>query len=107
MLFDLKKEAGRLWGAEFLKMAENFSMFKRLGRAEEVADIVAFVASPAASWITGECRSLNFCCLTNRTDCIAKATRYLRTVVRFQCYKAKKHLNLRLVCHQDRSADQP
>ena len=31
----------------------NASPFKRIGRAEEIAEVVAFLASPAASWVSG------------------------------------------------------
>lgn len=41
-------------GPEFGKLAENLSPLKRLGRPEEVANIISFVASPEASWINGK-----------------------------------------------------
>ena len=43
----------KLWGPEFEKMATDFSLLKRLGEVDEIANIVAFVASPEASWIVG------------------------------------------------------
>ena len=42
------------WGADFEKMISEFSLLKRVGKVEEVANIVAFVASPEASWICGK-----------------------------------------------------
>ena len=35
--------------------------FGRFGRAEEVADVVAFLASPRASWISGACVTVDGC----------------------------------------------
>jgi 3-oxoacyl-[acyl-carrier protein] reductase len=32
---------------------ENASPFKRIGNAEEIAAVVAFLASPQASWVSG------------------------------------------------------
>ena len=40
--------------AEFLRSLERMSAFDRLGRVEEIADVVAFVASDEARWITGQ-----------------------------------------------------
>lgn len=40
-------------GPEFEKYISEFSMLKRIGEVQEVADIVAFVASPQAGWIIG------------------------------------------------------
>ena len=40
-------------GAPVKKMMEELSPLKRLGEAKEVASIIAFVASPEASWING------------------------------------------------------
>lgn len=42
------------WGPGFEEMAKEFSLLKRIGSVEEVTNIVAFVASPQASWIIGE-----------------------------------------------------
>lgn len=35
--------------------------FGRLGRADEVGDVVAFLASPRASWISGACLTIDGC----------------------------------------------
>nr|POF12903.1 short chain dehydrogenase asqe [Quercus suber] len=40
-------------GPEFERNMENFSLLKRIGSPEEVANIVSFIASPQAAWITG------------------------------------------------------
>jgi 3-oxoacyl-[acyl-carrier protein] reductase len=39
---------------EFLASLERMSAFNRLGRVEEIADVVAFVASDQARWVTGQ-----------------------------------------------------
>ena len=39
---------------EFVAGLERMSVFNRLGRVEEIADVVAFVASDQARWITGQ-----------------------------------------------------
>lgn len=38
---------------EYRGFFENASPFKRIGRAEEIASVVAFLASPEASWVSG------------------------------------------------------
>jgi 3-oxoacyl-[acyl-carrier protein] reductase len=35
--------------------------FGRFGRAEEVGDVVAFVCSPRANWISGACLNVDGC----------------------------------------------
>jgi len=37
----------------FRSFFENASPFHRIGRAEEIASVVAFLASPEASWVSG------------------------------------------------------
>ena len=51
---DALQEGFKFMGSEFEKMATEISLLKRIGEVEEVANIVAFVASPQASWLVGE-----------------------------------------------------
>jgi 3-oxoacyl-[acyl-carrier protein] reductase len=44
---------------EFLASLERMSAFNRLGRPEEIADVVAFVASDQARWLTGQVIRVN------------------------------------------------
>ena len=44
---------------DLLEKFENQTMLKRLGRAEEVAEVIAFLASDAASYITGTVIDVN------------------------------------------------
>lgn len=44
---------------EFLASLERMSAFNRLGQVEEIADVVGFVASDEARWITGQCIRAN------------------------------------------------
>jgi len=38
---------------DYLEFFSSASPFKRIGRAEEIAAVVAFLASPEASWVSG------------------------------------------------------
>ena len=40
--------------AELVQRLADMSVFKRLGRVEDIADVIAFVASDDARWITGQ-----------------------------------------------------
>ncbi len=57
--------AGGVWAAikegqpEIYEMARSSIPAGRLGTPEEVADVAVFVASPRASWVTGECLSVD------------------------------------------------
>jgi 3-oxoacyl-[acyl-carrier protein] reductase len=44
---------------EFLASLERMSVFGRLGQVDEIADVVAFVASDAARWVTGQVIRVN------------------------------------------------
>lgn len=44
---------------EFLATLEHMSAFGRLGRVEEIADVVAFVAGEDARWVTGQVIRVN------------------------------------------------
>ena len=46
--------AFKMGGSEFEEKAAEMSLLKRIGEVEEVASVVAFVASPEASWICGK-----------------------------------------------------
>jgi 3-oxoacyl-[acyl-carrier protein] reductase len=41
-------------GADFLAGVEKLSAFGRLGRPEEIAAVVAWLAGPDAGWVTGQ-----------------------------------------------------
>jgi len=44
---------------ERLQQLTEMMLIKRLGKPEEVASVILFLASPAASYITGECIEVN------------------------------------------------
>ena len=52
-LTDAMEQAFESWGDEHKRVVESFSLLKRIASVEEVADIIAFVASPQAQWIHG------------------------------------------------------
>ena len=56
--WDKRQKADPVGIADFIKAELPFGRF---GRAEEVADAVAFLASPRASWISGSCVTVDGC----------------------------------------------
>ena len=56
--WDKRQQADPAGIAEFIKRELPFGRF---GRAEEVGDAVAFLASPRASWISGSCVPVDGC----------------------------------------------
>jgi len=56
--WDKRQQADPAGIAEFIKTELPFGRF---GRAEEVGDTVAFLASPRASWISGSCVPVDGC----------------------------------------------
>ena len=56
--WDERQQADPAGIAEFIKTELPFGRF---GRAEEVGDAVAFLASPRASWISGSCVPVDGC----------------------------------------------
>jgi 3-oxoacyl-[acyl-carrier protein] reductase len=56
--WDKRQQADPSGIAEFIKAELPFGRF---GRAEEVGDAVAFLASPRASWISGSCVPIDGC----------------------------------------------
>ncbi len=61
-LTDAMRAAIKDRGPELEKMVSDLSFLKRIGEVNEVAEIVAFVASPQAGWIVGKSE-------TNGTQC--------------------------------------
>ena len=53
-----RQQADPVGIAEFVKREIPFNRF---GRVEEVGDVVAFMASPRASWISGACMPVDGC----------------------------------------------
>jgi 3-oxoacyl-[acyl-carrier protein] reductase len=49
----IESEMTKVLGDTIIQMAKDKIPAKRLGRAEEIADAVLFLASPNASYITG------------------------------------------------------
>jgi 3-oxoacyl-[acyl-carrier protein] reductase len=56
--WDKRQKADPAGIAEFIKTELPFGRF---GRAEEVGDVVVFLASPRASWISGSCVTVDGC----------------------------------------------
>lgn len=66
-LTDAMEHAFESWGDEHKKVVESFALLKRIASVDEVANIIAFVASPQAQWIHGmflvscQCGSRRLC----------------------------------------------
>lgn len=50
---DALKQAFETQGPEFKKMVESYSLVKRVGQPQEIADVVTFVAGPGSSYMIG------------------------------------------------------